>query len=728
MKRMISMLTAAALMVSAVPVTMASAKSELEKTASTQSIANSIISTNTYKSNDNNNPISSEIFCADPTAVEYNGRLYVYGTNDHQQYLAKGADKDNTYECIKSLVVFSTDDMVNWTYHGEIYVNKSAKYIRNSWAPSIVSRVEEDGLTHFYMYFSNNGTGVGVITATDPLGPWTDPLGHTIVKNRTRANGVMLTDCPNPFDPGVIIDDKGDAYLTFGGGVADGHTDAMPGSARIVKLGKDMISFDSEFKEIPAPYFFEASELNYINGTYVYTYNTNWVERTEWDYDVDAPSTCSMVYMTSKTPLDPDSWELKGEVFQNPGTAGLEYANNHTHMHKFKGKWYMFHHTLELKGAMGIKGGYRSLGVEEVEVDEQSLSIGLKGPTRKGVEPIAQADPYKAHLGAELHSTADIDYDTTQAAKPLVISEKAGSWTSIKNVDFGNNTQALTLLAQLRGKGRVEVRLDSPTGDLLTFAEIDSKDKFTDLYNDDVAQISGVHDLFFVYSAKDMTLRNWQFTKDIETLPDWYGDDGSVPEEKPEDTPEEKPAEQPEQTKPAETAKTSIKTAKAALSKTSYVYSGKAKKPTVKVVLGKKTLKKGTDYTVTYKNNVKVGKATVTIKGKGSYTGTISKTFKINPGKSAVSKLTSPKAKKLKVKYKKVSGVTGYQIKVSTSKKFTKSTTRTIAIKGAKNTSATVSKLKAGKKYYVKVRSYKTVSGKRYYSSYSKVKSIKVKK
>ena len=101
MKRMISMLTAAALMVSAVPVTMASAKSELEKTASTQSIANSIISTNTYKSNDNNHPISSEIFCADPTAVEYNGRLYVYGTNEHQQYHAKGADKDNTYEYIK---------------------------------------------------------------------------------------------------------------------------------------------------------------------------------------------------------------------------------------------------------------------------------------------------------------------------------------------------------------------------------------------------------------------------------------------------------------------------------------------------------------------------------------------------------------------------------------------------------------------------------------------------
>ncbi len=43
------------------------------------------------------NPISTAVFCADPTAVEYHGRLYVYGTNDHQQHDEKGADADNTY-------------------------------------------------------------------------------------------------------------------------------------------------------------------------------------------------------------------------------------------------------------------------------------------------------------------------------------------------------------------------------------------------------------------------------------------------------------------------------------------------------------------------------------------------------------------------------------------------------------------------------------------------------
>ena len=71
-----------------------------------------------YKGSDNSNPISANVFCADPTALEYNGRLYVYGSNDHQEFLANGKKGDNSYGNIKSIVVFSTDDMVNWTFHG----------------------------------------------------------------------------------------------------------------------------------------------------------------------------------------------------------------------------------------------------------------------------------------------------------------------------------------------------------------------------------------------------------------------------------------------------------------------------------------------------------------------------------------------------------------------------------------------------------------------------------
>ena len=122
------------------------------------------------------NPLVDFNFTADPTAVEHEGRLYVYATNDQQQCDEKGPDSDNTYERIKSLAMMSTEDMVNWTWHGIINVGEIAPWIYNSWAPSAASQVEEDGRTHFYLYFSNSGNGCGVLTATSPVGPWPDNI------------------------------------------------------------------------------------------------------------------------------------------------------------------------------------------------------------------------------------------------------------------------------------------------------------------------------------------------------------------------------------------------------------------------------------------------------------------------------------------------------------------------------------------------------------------------
>ena len=96
----------------------------------------------------NANPLLDFIFVADPTSVEYNGRLYVYGTNDTQQLDSVGKDGKNTYQYIHSLVMLSTDDMVNWTYHGLIEVKVLSPWGIASWAPSIVSRVESDVKTY----------------------------------------------------------------------------------------------------------------------------------------------------------------------------------------------------------------------------------------------------------------------------------------------------------------------------------------------------------------------------------------------------------------------------------------------------------------------------------------------------------------------------------------------------------------------------------------------------
>ncbi|MGN0528111.1 MAG: fibronectin type III domain-containing protein, partial [Eubacterium sp.] len=164
------------------------------------------------------------------------------------------------------------------------------------------------------------------------------------------------------------------------------------------------------------------------------------------------------------------------------------------------------------------------------------------------------------------------------------------------------------------------------------------------------------------------------------------------------------------------------------LEATTLTYNGKVRTPRVIVKDSKgKTLKKNTDYTVSYASGRKnVGKYAVKITFKGNYSGTKTLYFTIKPKATSISSV-SAKSKGFTVKWKKQSTqVTGYQIQYSTSSKFTSS--KTVTISSYKTTSKTISKLKSKKKYYVRVRTYKTVGKTKYYSSWSKAKSVTTKK
>lgn len=176
----------------------------------------------------------------------------------------------------------------------------------------------------------------------------------------------------------------------------------------------------------------------------------------------------------------------------------------------------------------------------------------------------------------------------------------------------------------------------------------------------------------------------------------------------------------------AKTNPTDLSKAKVSGIKASYAYNGKAKKPKVTVKLDKKTLKKDTDYTVSYVNNKKTGKATVKIKGIGNYTGTIKKTFKIVPKKATITKLTSPKSRTIKITWKKDSQASGYQIQYAKNAKF-KNGKKTITISKKSTASKTISKLTKNKKYYVRIRAYKKIDGKKCYGSWSKPAKVKCK-
>ena len=171
--------------------------------------------------------------------------------------------------------------------------------------------------------------------------------------------------------------------------------------------------------------------------------------------------------------------------------------------------------------------------------------------------------------------------------------------------------------------------------------------------------------------------------------------------------------------------------------------------PAFKVNLGK-DLVANTDYTLAYANNTLPGIATITITGKGNYIGKLTVNFTINKKSSAPSGATTvngdyvnqkykkanisslKKGKKsISVKWKKVKSVKGYQIEYSTSKKFTKKTSKKVLVSKQKKTSTAIKNLKAKKTYYVRIRTYKNVkfNGKtvKVYSNWSKSKSVKTK-
>ena len=154
-------------------------------------------------------------------------------------------------------------------------------------------------------------------------------------------------------------------------------------------------------------------------------------------------------------------------------------------------------------------------------------------------------------------------------------------------------------------------------------------------------------------------------------------------------------------------------------------FTGKAITQSAKLKYNGSTLKSGRDYTVSYSSNKKVGTATIKFTGKGSYGGVVTKTFKINPAKQNIQKLKS-KSRSFFIDWAQKGSATGYEIQYATNSKF--SGAKKVTVTNNKTDKKTISKLSGKKKYYVRVRSYTTVKGKKYYGAWSSTKSVTTKR
>ena len=438
-----------------------------------------------YKGEDEHNPLISQYFGADPGVMEYNGRVYVYMTNDALRY-ENGAVTDNVYSTINTLRCISSDDMVNWTDHGIINAagtNGAAKWAGCSWAPTACHKTI-NGKEKFFLYFANNANGIGVLTADSPTGPWTDPVGRALI-DRNTAN---CSDVTWLFDPAVLVDDDGTGYLYFGGGVPDSQH-ANPGTARVVKLGSDMTSLSGTPQTIDAPYLFEDSGINKIGDKYYYSYCSNW----NTGGNSLGITNAAIEYMVSDSPMGPFTY--KGEFFRNIGNFFGTVGNNHHTIQKVGNDYYLFYHAQYLQDSMGLSGGYRSTHADRLTVNSDGTLSAVTG-TKSGVAQIKNVNPFETVQAETLSHQGGI---TTSGQGNTTVNGNKGSWIKVSGVDCGTSAESLTITASSANGAVIKLCKGSADGTAAAYAEIPAGGAMQEI-TVPVSGLSGTQDLCFVFS------------------------------------------------------------------------------------------------------------------------------------------------------------------------------------------------------------------------------------
>ncbi len=499
-------------------------KTDEELTAELKSIR---LSYTSYKAVGKNNPLMGHKFGADPFGMVDGDRLYVYMTDDHLYRSTDGKPITGAwdYSDCKKISIISSDDLVNWTDHGEQPVagknggSGPAKWASNMWAPCAAHKTI-NGKERYFLYFADSSNGIGVLYSDNPYGPWKQPSGMNQLISRSTPN-CGGSAVPWLFDPAVLVDDDGKAYLYFGGGI-DGLDAADPGSARCVQLGNDMMSIVGTPKQIKPPYLYEDAGINKVGGKYIYSYCSNF------NAGSNPPGSANIAYMVSDNPLGPFSYV--GKCFDNPAVVGESSwvgggGNNHHAIVEFKGKYYILYHTRTLKAAMRATTPdindnveLRSTCMSEIKVDTVNARITnltLNTNSDKGVAQIRNFNPYRTVPGPTMAWVQKIKTKYFKSGSDWICTAEmeAGSWIGISKVDFEEGAAGFT--ATVKGSGLLAVTIDYPGkgGKCVALAEVDSPSGYTQVYVPLQREVTGVKEKLYLTSSNNISLKSWSFIR-----------------------------------------------------------------------------------------------------------------------------------------------------------------------------------------------------------------------
>ena len=416
-------------------------------------------------------------YLADPSSLVTNNEVYVYCSNDDPNPLEGGYS-------IPSVVCISTKDMKNWTDHGIVFeAARDTTWATKSWAPAAVER---DG--QYYLYFGNGGGNIGVVTSTSALGPFTDEIGHDLINWSTP--GLKPFEHGWLFDPGVFIDDDGQAYIYFGG---NGDS-----NARVAKLNDDMMSLDGDIIKMEVPHFFEAAWPFKRNGKYYYSYSTTPKAGMRIDY------------MMSNSPVD--GFVYAGVVADQPP---INNNNNHAAQFKFKGKWYhVFHNRIVAKEA-GIPTGFRrNIAIESLSFKPDD-TIEEVSYTTDGVKQIGHLNPYERVEGETFYRENGVETTQCSAGGMALTQLDNGDWIEIYGVDFGSvgATKFMAQIASSKEGGAIEIHMDSLDGKLIAVCNVPKTggDQNWKMLQCQVQKVTGVHNLFLKFVGEEEGLFNLNF-------------------------------------------------------------------------------------------------------------------------------------------------------------------------------------------------------------------------
>jgi beta-xylosidase len=251
------------------------------------------------------NPIIRHRFTADPAAMVYKGKVYLYTGHD------EAPPKRNGYE-MHDWLCFSSPDMKTWTEHPSPLNVKDFKWAKDdAWASQVIER---NGKFYWYVAVEHaaiHGKAIGVAVSGSPAGPFKDALGKALITNDMTSQTPISWD---DIDPAVFIDDDGQAYLFWGNTVL-----------KYAKLKENMIELDGPIKTIDLPHFTEAPWVHKKNGWYYLSYAYEFPEKT--------------AYAMSRSIEGP--WEYKGILNEIAGNCNT----NHQAIIEFKGKNYFIYHN-----------------------------------------------------------------------------------------------------------------------------------------------------------------------------------------------------------------------------------------------------------------------------------------------------------------------------------------------------------------------------------------------